>query len=185
MLERFRFGRQQEGDGLSLVDYVAAGEPGRTDYVAMFVTTVGPGVRALAEEWKQRGDYLDSHILQALALEGAEAFAELLHRQIRTMWGFPDPSGLTKEDLFKAHYRGRRYSFGYPACPRLEDQAQLFRLLDPARHIGVQLTEGFMMDPEGSVSALVLHHPDAKYFNLSARDIERLEREVQAGASGG
>ena len=69
-------------------------------------------------------------------------------------------------------------SFGYPACPRLEDQEQLFRLLDVEKQIGVQLTEGYMMEPEGSVSALVFHHPDAKYFNLSPEDTERLERAL-------
>ena len=94
------------------------------------------------------------------------------------MWGIGDPAGITPQELFRTQYRGRRYSFGYPACPRLEDQEQLFRLLDITANIGVELTEGFMMDPEGSVSALVFHHPDAKYFNLSEQDIERLEREV-------
>jgi 5-methyltetrahydrofolate--homocysteine methyltransferase len=95
------------------------------------------------------------------------------------MWGFADPPGASMMDLFKAKYRSVRVSFGYPACPRLEDQEQLFRLLDVSKHIGVHLTEGFMMEPEGSVSALVFHHPEAKYFNLSPEDIERLEREVE------
>ena len=108
----------------------------------------------------------------------AEAFAELLHQQLRKAWGSSDPPGIAMEDLFKAHYHGRRYSFGYPACPRLEDQEQLFRLLDVESQIGVQLTEGSMMDPESSVSALVFHHPDAKYFNLNERDIELLERRL-------
>ena len=94
------------------------------------------------------------------------------------MWGFGDPTGTTYLDLFRTQYRGRRYSFGYPACPRLEDQEPLFRLLDVANNIDVELTEGFMMDPESSVSALVFHHPEAKYFNLSEGDIERLERET-------
>ncbi len=180
VLERFHFGRQREGDGLCLADYVATRESGRMDYVAMFVTTVGTGVRALAERWKDNGDYLASHVLHSVALEGAEAFAEFLHQRLRNAWGFPDASGTTREELFKAHYRGRRYSFGYPACPRLEDQEQLFRLLDVSANIPVELTEGHMMDPESSVSALVLHHPDAKYFNLSSDDAERLEREARA-----
>jgi 5-methyltetrahydrofolate--homocysteine methyltransferase len=96
------------------------------------------------------------------------------------MWGFGDPQGLSYQDLFRTQYRGRRYSFGYPACPRLEDQEQLFRLLDVTANIGTELTEGFMMDPESSVSALVFHHPDAKYFNLSEQDIDRLEQEAAA-----
>jgi len=113
-----------------------------------------------------------------LALEGAEAFAELLHQKIREMWGFADAAGTSMQDLFKAKYRSVRVSFGYPACPRLEDQEQLFRLLDVEKHIGVHLTEGYMMEPEGSVTALVFHHPQAKYFNLSPEDVERLERRL-------
>ena len=178
VLERFYFGRQSERDGLCLSDYALPKRPDRMDYAAMFVTTVGMGVRDLAERWKQEGQFLDSHILQALALEGAEAFAELLHQQIRQMWGFGDPPGITYQDLFRTQYRGRRYSFGYPACPRLEDQEQLFRLLSVTANIGVELTEECMMDPEASVSALVFHHPDAKYFNLNEGDIRRLEREI-------
>jgi 5-methyltetrahydrofolate--homocysteine methyltransferase len=180
VVERFDFGRQAKDGGLCLADFTAPRATGRTDYVAFFATSVGPGVRALAEEWKSRGEYLRSHVLQVLALEGAEAFAELLHEKIREMWGFPDPSATTKQDLFKAKYRGVRVSFGYPACPRLEDQTQLFRLLDVERQIGVQLTEGFMMEPEGSVSALVFHHPEARYFSLTPEDTEQLERRVRA-----
>jgi len=180
LLERFHFGRQREGDGLCLADYVASRESGRMDYVAMFVTTLGTGVRALAEQWKESGDYLASHVLHSLALEGAEAFAELLHQRLRNAWGFSDPPEIAREELFKAHYEGRRYSFGYPACPRLEDQEPLFRLLDVTANIPVELTEGFMMDPESSVSALVFHHQDAKYFNLSTADAELLERETKA-----
>ena len=176
--ERFLFGRQREGEGLSLIDYVTDKSSGRMDYVGMFITSVGTGVRTLADELKGKGDYLASHILQAIALEGAEGFAELLHQQMRRAWGFPDPAGTSMEELYKAHYQGRRYSFGYPACPRLEDQAQLFRLLDASGELPVILTEGYMMDPESSVSALVLHHPDAKYFNLDPADIRDLEAEA-------
>ena len=180
VLERFDFGRQAKDGGLCLADFTASREGGRIDYVCLFATTIGPGVRALAEDWKACGDYLRSHILQVLALEGAEALAELLHEKIREMWGFPDPPGTTKQDLFKARYRGIRVSFGYPACPRLEDQVQLFRLLDVERQIGVRLTEGFMMEPEGSVSALVYHHPQARYFSLTPDDAEALERRLRA-----
>jgi 5-methyltetrahydrofolate--homocysteine methyltransferase len=162
-----------------LADFTLPLDSGRTDYVCLLATTIGPGVRQIAEEWKQRGDYLRSHILQVLALEGAEAFAELLHQKIREMWGFPDPADLSLQDIFKARYRGIRVSFGYPACPRLEDQEILFRLLEVTRHIGVHLTEGYMMDPEGSVSALVFHHPQARYFRLTDQDLERLERAIE------
>ncbi len=181
VLEHFVFGRQSGEPGLCLADYVAPRGLGRADYLSMFVVTIGNGVRALAEQWKERGEYLRSHILQVLALEGAEAFAERLHQKIRAMWGFADPAGITMKDLFQARYHGKRYSFGYPACPRLEDQEKLFRLLDVEKHaIGVALTEGWMMDPESSVSAIVFHHPEARYFSLSAADIEALERELAA-----
>ena len=182
VLERFYFGRQSQRDGLCLSDYLLPGDSGRMDYVCLFVTSIGSGVRDLAEQWKVEGKFLDSHVLQALALEGAEAFAEVLHQQVRQMWGFGDPPDITYTDLFRTQYHGRRYSFGYPACPRLEDQEQLFRLLDVTANVGVELTEGYMMDPESSVSAMVFHHPDAKYFNLDEEDIQRLEREVGSSA---
>ena len=185
VLERFYFGRQSQREGLCLSDYVLPKDSGRLDYLAMFVTSIGTGVLDLSERLKAQGQLLNSHILQALALESAEAFAELLHQQIRQMWGFGDQADVSYQDLFRTQYQGRRYSFGYPACPRLEDQEQLFRLLDVNANIGVELTEGYMMDPESSVSALVLHHPDAKYFNLSEQDIQRLEREAAHASPAG
>ncbi|MBF6570583.1 MAG: methionine synthase [Candidatus Binataceae bacterium] len=182
-LETLTFGRQSDPPNLCLADFVAPVTGGKIDYICLFATTVGPGVRALAAQWKEEGAYLKSHLLQALALETAEASAELLHLRIREQWGIKDSPGLNMKALFQARYRGKRFSFGYPACPRLEDQAVLFRLLDPQRHIGLQLTEGFMMDPEASVSALVLHHPEAKYFALSQSDIERLGSEFDSPAN--
>ena len=95
---------------------------------------------------------------------GSEAAAEWLHARLRKAWGFADAPDITAADVLKARYRGLRVSFGYPACPRLEDQSTLFRLLDPSS-IGVSLTDGFMMEPEASVSALVFHHPEARYFS--------------------
>jgi 5-methyltetrahydrofolate--homocysteine methyltransferase len=159
----FTFPRQPDGERLCLSDYV---REDRDDYVALFVVTCGAGVRQRAAAWKERGDYLRSHALQALAIECAEATAEWLHARLRTLWGFPDPPELTIADKLKAHYRGIRVSFGYPACPELADQVTLWRLLRP-EEIGVALTEGFMMDPEASVSALVFHHPAAKYFKAA------------------
>ncbi len=152
--------RQRGEGGLSLTDYVLAG-----DHVALFVTTAGQGVRERVEAWKRDGEYLRSHAFAALAIETAEAAAELLHRRLRSAWGFPDPAELATHDVLQARYRGKRYSFGYPACPDLEGQEPLFRALAP-EEIGVTLTEGYMMDPEASVSALVFQHPDARYFGV-------------------
>jgi 5-methyltetrahydrofolate--homocysteine methyltransferase len=161
----FHFQRQRLGDKLCLSDYVLPPQNGVRDHVALFVVTAGAGVREKSEEAKAAGSYLYSHGLQALAIETAEACAEWLHRRIREDWGFPDPSTMTMPDRFTSRYRGKRYSFGYPACPNLEDQAGIWMLLRPEA-IGVHLTEGMMMDPEASVSALVFQHPDCTYFSV-------------------
>lgn len=237
----FTFPRQPYPDGLCLADYVApfgevpagavagaaAGAPAAAatgsaapaagarvrDSICLFVVTAGEGVREAAEHFREQGELLRSYALQALALEAAEAAAEWLHARIRAAWGFPDDPAMTMKDRFQARYRGRRYSFGYPACPDLSQQRDLFRLLRP-EEIGVTLagpgghqadgertgseqgdggqragiqgvdgrgagdhggsgsegggygkSDGYMMDPEASVSALVFHHPSCRYFD--------------------
>ncbi len=164
-LHTFPFKRQKQGDFLCLSDYVLPAKDGQRDHVALFVVSAGEGVRERSEKAKNEGYYFRSHGLQSLAHETAEACAEWLHRRIREDWGFPDPFEMTMAQRFTSRYRGKRYSFGYPACPDLEDQAPLWKLLRP-EEIGVELTEGFMMDPEASVSALVFHHPDCAYFSV-------------------
>jgi 5-methyltetrahydrofolate--homocysteine methyltransferase len=166
-LHTFHFARQPLADRLCLSDYVLPPQPSGRDHIALFVVTAGEGIRERSEEAKTAGRFFFAHALQALALESAEACAEWLHRRIREDWGFPDPPTLAMRERFVSHYRGRRYSFGYPACPNLADQKGLFDLLKP-EDIGVELTEGFMMDPEASVSALVFHHPDCSYFSVAA-----------------
>src|SRR5271156_3835189 len=161
----FHFQRQRVADKLCLSDYVLAPKETGRDHVALFVVTAGAGIREKSEAAKSEGRYLFSHGLQALAIESAEACAEWLHRRIREDWGFPDPDTMNMPDRFTSRYRGKRYSFGYPACPNLEDQAGIWMLLRPEA-IGVHLTEGMMMDPEASVSALVFHHPDCNYFSV-------------------
>lgn len=165
-LHEFSFPRQRRADGLSLSDFVLAPN-GYRDSLALMCVTAGQGIREKAERYKAAGDYLKSHAIQALALETAEGCAEWLHRRIREDWGFPDPAGLKMADRFRSDYRGRRYSFGYAACPNLDDQRGLFELLRP-EEIGVTLTDGFMMEPEASVSALVFHHPDCVYFDVNS-----------------
>jgi 5-methyltetrahydrofolate--homocysteine methyltransferase len=164
-LHTFRFKRQSVGDFLCLSDYVLAPKNGKRDYLAVFVVTAGEGVRARSEKAKNDGYYFKSHGQQGLAIETAEACAEWLHRRIREDWGLPDPPDMTLAQRFTSRYRGKCYSFGYPACPDLDDQSGLWKLLRP-EEIGVQLTEGMMMDPEASVSALAFHHPDCTYFSV-------------------
>ncbi len=161
-IHTFNFNRQT-GPGLCLSDYILDPKEGQRDHLALFVVTAGAGIRERSEQWKQSGDFFKAHGIQALAIETAEACAEWLHRRIREDWGFPDPPAITMHDRFTSKYRGKRYSFGYPACPNLDDQQGLWNLLHP-EEIGVELTEGMMMEPEASVSALVFHHPDCVYF---------------------
>ena len=165
-LHAFHFGRQPRENGLCLSDYILPAADGRRDHMAFFVCTAGAGIRAKTEQLKANGEYFKAHGLQALAIETAEGCAEWIHRRIREDWGFADPTDMTMQERFTSRYRGKRYSFGYPACPNLDDQQGLFQLLHP-EDIGVELTEGMMMEPEASVSALVFHHPDAVYFTAS------------------
>lgn len=135
------------------------------DYVGFLVVTAGKGVRERSDEFKHQGEYLRSHALQSVALELAEGLAERIHHMMREVWGIPDPAEMTMKERFGARYQGIRVSFGYPACPNLEDQEPLFRLMQP-EDIGVHLTEGFMMEPEASVTAMVFAHPQGTYFNV-------------------
>ena len=166
-MHTFRFGRQRREDGLCLSDYVLEGDlegdNAERDHLALLVVTAGSGIREKSEEWKKAGAFFKAHAIQALAIETAEATSEWLHRRIREDWGFPDAPTVTMHDRFTSKYHGKRYSFGYPACPNLDDQQGLWKLLQPG-DIGVQLTEGMMMEPEASVSALVFHHLDCAYF---------------------
>ncbi|WP_066314137.1 methionine synthase [Bacillus sp. FJAT-29814] len=165
IIETFDFPRQDSSPHLCLADFLKPVDSGVMDYVGFFTVTAGRGIREVADGLKNEGRFLESHALQSLALESAEGLAELIHRQMRDRWGFPDPLTFTMQDRFAAKYQGQRFSFGYPACPDLEDQKKLFRLIEP-ENIGVNLTEGCMMEPEASVSAMVFAHPEARYFNV-------------------
>ncbi|BDG34746.1 methionine synthase [Saccharococcus caldoxylosilyticus] len=165
VIETFEFPRQPRAPYLCLADYLKSIDSGQIDYVGFFAVTAGKGIRELAQQWKESGEFLKSHAIQALALEIAEGFAERIHQIMRDRWGFPDDPDFTMEERFAAKYQGQRYSFGYPACPNLEDQEKLFRLLHP-EEIGIHLTDGYMMEPEASVSAIVFAHPEARYFNV-------------------
>jgi 5-methyltetrahydrofolate--homocysteine methyltransferase len=164
-IKRFTFPRQQVEPYLCLSDFLKSVESGVMDYVGFLVVTAGHGIRELANEWKDNGDYLRSHALQSVALEVAEGMAERVHHIMRDISGYPDPAEMTMKQRHGARYQGIRVSFGYPACPNLEDQEPLFDLMRP-QDIGVELTEGCMMEPEASVSAMVFAHPEAQYFNV-------------------
>lgn len=165
ILHTFTFPRQQVDPYLCLADFLRTKESGVMDYVGFLVVTAGDDVRRKADQWKEKGEYLRSHALQSVALELAEGLAERIHHMMREVWGYPDPETMTMKERFGARYQGIRVSFGYPACPDLEDQEPLFKLMQP-EDIGIHLTEGFMMEPEASVSAMVFAHPQAQYFNV-------------------
>jgi 5-methyltetrahydrofolate--homocysteine methyltransferase len=165
VMEQFDFPRQAKAPHLCLADYVKPRDSGIMDYVGLFAVTAGRGIRELGAAYKKEGRFLESHALQALALETAEGLAELVHQQMRDRWGFPDSVSFTMKERFAAKYQGQRFSFGYPACPNLDDQQKLFKLIQP-EDIGVELTDGCMMEPEASVSAIVFAHPEARYFNV-------------------
>ncbi|MBN9123038.1 MAG: dihydropteroate synthase, partial [Planctomycetes bacterium] len=160
----FDFPRQDFGEFLCLSDYVEPARDGQAvDYVAFMAVTMGREVTKVAHDWYTAGKYQDYLYLHGLGVESAEALAEYFHQQLRREWGIAADDSPHVQKLFKGHYRGCRYSFGYPACPNLEDQAPLFGLIDPTR-IGVTLSEQFQLEPEQSTTAIVIHHPDAKYF---------------------
>ncbi len=163
---RFTFPRQPSGRHLCIADFFAAVDSGRMDVLGCLLVTVGRRASEVTRDLFEQHNYTDYLYLHGLSVEAAEALAELWHRRLREELGIAaeDSSDLTR--IFRQGYRGSRYSFGYPACPNLEDQAKLFTLLEPER-IGVELSEEFQLDPEQSTSAIVVHHPEAKYFNIA------------------
>ena len=163
----FDFPRQDFGQYLCLSDYVEPLRDGKAvDYVGFMAVTMGHEVTRIAHGWYEAGKYQDYLYLHGLGVECAEALAEMFHQQLRREWGIGADDSPRVEKLFKGHYRGCRYSFGYPACPALEDQKQLFTLIDPTQ-VGVTLSEQFQLEPEQSTTAIVVHHPHAKYFNTT------------------
>jgi 5-methyltetrahydrofolate--homocysteine methyltransferase len=162
---RFTFPRQPSGKNLCLADFFAAKESGRMDVVAFHLVTMGRRASEYAHELFKSDNYAEYLYFHGLGVESAEALAEMWHKRIREELGIAQDDATDVRKLFQQRYQGSRFSFGYPACPNLEDQAKLFELLDPAR-IGVELTEEFQLDPEQSTSAIIVHHPEAKYFSI-------------------
>ena len=163
-LERFRFPRQPDKKRLCISDFFRPIESGETDVIGLHCVTMGSRVSEAARALFEKNDYTEYLYLHGLGVESAEALAELWHKRMRQELGIANEDSPRIKELFTQHYRGSRYSFGYPACPDLSDQDKLFRLLRPER-IGCVLTENWQIDPEQSTSAIIVHHPEAKYFN--------------------
>ena len=162
---RFTFPRQPAGKHLCLADFFASRASAKMDVVGFSLVTVGSRASEYAHELFKSDNYADYLYFHGLSVESAEALAELWHKRMREELGIAGSDAKDLNRLFHQQYQGSRYSFGYPACPRLEDQEKLFALIDPAR-IDVALTEEFQLEPEQSTSAIIVHHPEAKYFSI-------------------
>lgn len=168
-LERFTFPRQRDGRRLCLADFYRPvadfDRLGGPDVVAFQIVTMGDDVTKLEQELYKAGSFQRYLYVHGMGVESAEALAEYWHKQVRAELGLAPFEPDSLKGMFGLKYAGARYSFGYPACPRIEDQAKLFKLLEP-ESIGITLTEEYMMYPEQSTSAIIAHHPIAKYFNI-------------------
>ena len=163
---RFTFPRQKGDRHLCLADYFASRASGRMDVVAMQLVTMGKRASEHSAELFRSNAYAEYLYFHGLSVESAEALAELWHKRIREELGIAGKDAADIRRLFAQGYQGSRYSFGYPACPNLEDQTKLFGLLDGKR-IGVTLTDEFSLDPEQSTNAIIVHHPEARYFTIA------------------
>jgi 5-methyltetrahydrofolate--homocysteine methyltransferase len=162
---RFHYPRQRKDKFLCIADFFRPAAGDEVDYAAFHIVTMGPAVSEATAKLFADDRYQEYLLLHGLGVEMAEALAELWHKRIRTEWGFVDEDGPSLAGLFRQQYRGGRYSSGYPACPDLEDNVTILELLDGAR-IGLECSEetGFQYQPEQTTSALICHHPQAKYF---------------------
>ncbi|MCU1492076.1 MAG: methionine synthase [Acidimicrobiaceae bacterium] len=160
---RFSFPRQREAPYLCIADFFRPASSEEIDYVSFLVTTMGAKASVVAQELFAENRYLDYVSLHGLSVEMTEALMESWHRRIREEWGFANEDGPSLTGLFRQKYRGGRYSFGYPACPDLADNAKVVDLLEAGR-IGVAMSDGEQLEPEQTTLAIVCHHPQAKYF---------------------
>jgi 5-methyltetrahydrofolate--homocysteine methyltransferase len=160
-IARFTFPRQPHGDALCLSDYFAPAESGIVDVVALQIVTVGLEATDRFERLQEEGDYAEAYFLHGLAVQTAEATAEYMHRHIR-------------RELGLAEGQGKRYSWGYPAIPDLDDHRKVFELLPAVRELGMSLTSACQLVPEQSTAAIIVHHPDARYFSVGESRVEQL-----------
>jgi len=165
-IERFtHFPRQHERKRLCISDFFLPVDSGKKDVLPLQCVTMGHEISRVAKEYFDADNYTEYLYTHGMGVECAEALAEMWHIRIRTELNIGNDDSPKIKQLFTQKYRGSRFSFGYPSCPEMSDQEILFRLLKPER-IGCELTENWQIDPEQSTSAIVVHHPDAKYFNL-------------------
>lgn len=164
-IERFAFPRQRKRRRLCISDFFCSVDKGQRDVLGLSCVTMGTRVSELAAELFERNEYTEYLYVHGMGVECAEALAELWHKRMRQELGIDGDDSPHIGKLFQQKYRGSRYSFGYPACPDMSHQERLFRLLKPER-IGCELTENWQIDPEQSTSAIIVHHPEAKYFNV-------------------
>ena len=164
-IERFSFPRQPNRKRLCITDFFKPTDSGTHDVIGLTCVTVGDEASRRAKVLFDEDRYADYLYLHGLGVETAEALAELWHKRMRQELGIAGDDASNVRELFTQTYRGSRYSFGYPACPEMSDQDKLFRLLKPER-IGCVLTENWQIDPEQSTSAIIVHHPEAKYFSV-------------------
>jgi 5-methyltetrahydrofolate--homocysteine methyltransferase len=163
VVARFDLPRQTKKPWWCLADFWRPRSSGEYDVIAMSVVTVGEQASTVAREWFAQDRYREYLYLHGLSVETAEALAEYIHKQVRMELGIAEDDAREIRKMFQQGYRGSRFSFGYPACPSLEDQRKMWPLLRP-KDIGVSLTEEFQLDPEQSTTALIAHHPQARYF---------------------
>jgi 5-methyltetrahydrofolate--homocysteine methyltransferase len=162
-ITRFSFPRQPDGDHLCLADYFASVASGLVDVMALQVVTIGQAASDIFDRLQAAGDYAEAYYIHGLAVQTAEATAEYLHRHIRRELGLPEN-------------QGKRYSWGYPAIPELEDHRKVFDLLPAELELGMTLTAAYQLVPEQSTAAIIVHHPQAKYFSVGESRVEQLMR---------
>jgi 5-methyltetrahydrofolate--homocysteine methyltransferase len=162
---RFTFPRQKDDHFLCISDYFTSIDTGKFDVVAFQIVTMGKAASEYSKELLKMNEYRDYLFFHGLSVESAEALAELSHKKIREELGIAGKDAADMKRLFSQGYQGARFSFGYPACPNLEDHVKLFKLLKPER-IGITMTESFMLNPEQSTDAIIVHHPEARLFNV-------------------
>jgi 5-methyltetrahydrofolate--homocysteine methyltransferase len=160
-LTRFAFPRQPAGDHICLSDYFSPVDSGKLDVVALQVVTVGQTATERFDSLQEAGDYAEAYYLHGLAVQTAEATAEYLHAHIRRELGLLEG-------------QGKRYSWGYPAIPELDDHRKVFDLLPAETELGMSLTPAYQLVPEQSTAAIIVHHPDAKYYTVGTSRVEQL-----------